>query len=182
MRSLQLALLTLAIAAPAAAQNVGQFSFDLDVPEGHFSYWAAEDIGAAEVLEAEIAVTELRRHRRYAPVFGLHLTGAGGASEGERVSLMLTPTPNRRALTGFLSVFRPGSEEPARLDLPGTFALDDTLSVRIDWSSDERVVVALAGESMSLPASWLTPVQFRASASTGQMKAYRLALREAADS
>ena len=177
MKPLCLTLLAFSLAASATAQDAARYSFDLDVPEGHFSYWAAEGINASGALEVDLAITELRRHRRYAPTFGLHLTGDGGASESGRVSLMLTPTRDRRALNAFLSVLEPGAEESSRTDLPGTFALDDTLTVQIMWSANRSVNLVVDGVGAAVSAPWFVPDQFRASASTGQMKASRLLLR-----
>lgn len=161
----------LCVVLSAAIESQGQYSFDLDVPSARSSFWAVDDIGAANRLEAELEIAELRRDSRWIPAFHLTLSSGEygvalrlfrefGASEVQATVIATegVKVVSQRPIDGWRL------QKGGRLRVTMDWSMAGTLDLAIDGAASARIVLPFAPKSLKV------------SASTGEIKGHSLAL------
>jgi hypothetical protein len=151
-----------------------QHSFDLDVPEGHYSYWKIDDLGLATAAEVDFEVKELRRHERWTPSFQFALEGGT-----KRTALIFFGTPSDGSITVGLQSWD-GDTQTADLRIPGwRVAPRERVKLRLDWTTRGALSVTGSGVSYGPFRVDFTPKALTVVASTGQMVGHSLNLKVA---
>lgn len=150
------------------------YSFDLDTPAGHFSFWRVHDVGRAVRVEASLEVTAMRLHEEYGPAFMLTL------SDGDNSVVVQMQSPDRRPPLRMFMRRSSGEKVQQQVPFKQAIRLATTFQLTLDWSSSS-VVVTLDGERQSLPRGF-TVRSLNVSSSTGDLIAHRLVLHNTAGS
>ena len=162
-------LLLIAAGVSSAQTDSLRFAFDLDVPAGRYSFWRLESLRSATRMEADFQVVELRRHREWAPGFSFSLK-----SGDSTLMVQLTTTAGNAPLSATVQHYV-ASDVVDQTGLAGSFMLQDTIMIGLDWSSAGRVLVTLGANSRSVNLPF-RPQTLEVTTSTGEMAVHRMVL------
>jgi hypothetical protein len=148
-----------------------EHTFDLDVPEGHTSSWAIDNLGGANRLEADLEIRELRRDVRWRPRFNLMLR----AADWDIVLSMIQRSDDRHVTVSVILMRRgriagQQSLDGWRLQKGGRFQLS------MDWSTPGVLAIASMGTDRGRFELDFVPTSLRVSASTGQLVGHTIRL------
>lgn len=158
-------------AGGAAAQGADStvYTFDLDTPGGHFSFWRLHDVGRAVRIQASLEITAMRTHDEYGPAFTITL-----ADEGDNAVVVQLQSLDRKPPLRMFMRRLAGEKTRHQVPFKQVIALAKTFQLSLDWSTS-NVVVILDGERQSLPRGF-TVRSLNVSSSTGDLVAHRLTL------
>jgi hypothetical protein len=171
-RSLYIALCSGCIlASGAAAQDPLELKcvthyLDLDVPGGRYSTWQLRTVPERGIVSATLQFLELRRTSRWAPAFGIFVSGADW-SRGLQFS-----TQRNWPLTARLV----GDSGVTLSEFAIQVRRADSIAVEINFLSGDSLLVAVGNERpriMDLPGS---VSQIAVTSSSGEVKAHRVAV------
>jgi hypothetical protein len=153
--------------------SAAQYSFDLDVPEGHYSFWRLDDVGLSRVVEVEFEINELRRHERWTPSFQFALE-----AETRRTALIFFGSAPGQPITVSVRSWE-GDKVSEDVRLAGwSVAQNERVTVALDWSSPGSLAVRANGQIYGPFALRYAPKALAVGASSGQMLGHSLRLRD----
>jgi hypothetical protein len=166
-------LVTTALWASMQGFAAAQYSFDLDVPEGRFSYWKLDDLKRATVLDVDFEIKELRRHVKWRPSFQFALE-----SDARRVALLFFQSAPGGPITASIRAWH-GDDVVGDRPLEGwSVARKERVKVGLDWSSPGALSVSANGQTYGPFKIEFVPKSLAVVASTGQLLGHTLQLRD----
>lgn len=148
-----------------------QHSFDLDVPEGVYSFWKFDELRPQTAIEVDVEIRRLRRHRQWAPSFQFALEGGQ-----KRAALVFVGRLPDNSITAGIRFWDGNTER--EVPVPGLkVALKERVKLRLDWTTRGALAVSANGASYGSFKLDFTPTALTVVASTGQMVGHRLDLK-----
>jgi hypothetical protein len=163
-----LGLLALFVAAPF---SLAQFSFDLDVPAGHNSFWTIDDVSRVYGLTAELEVRDLRDDARWLPAFQVIL------GTGDRLmALRILREKGARDLSTSIVVFEKNQPVGQRMISGLKIERGKKFSITLDWSVPHTLSVSSDRTELGRFPLEFSPQTLRVTASSGQLYGHSLRL------